>query len=392
MVVQYQNEERKFGLISNYDEFLKKCKNEFQINDEEIRNLKIYKIDEEDRLDIENENDYKDNLEPNDNNEIIFILLSNKNKNLKEELEKIEEENYSDYTHKQIITENESYVVKNSKDGGIDNEEISKFKVEMIKEFKTISNEMEMNIKKVLKRNINDIKSYLIGLGDQILNIQNDLKTLKQNIHISSKNNSNSFQNNNWSLDKEIETLKNKIDKIYNELKNKNNKINDKNEDLLSKEYEDNSEKFYGCNFEKEKIELNYNYDYLIKNKKIKFSLTLLNNGTLSWPKNSMIYGKTKDNELEVKSIINNNNEVSPKQQINPIISLTLQNIKNEDKTYNLPLKLVFPNESSNIKQNKFNLQFSIQKSKKEIDYSINETPKFISDNNEEYESSDNSS
>ena len=215
---------------------------------------------------------------------------------------------------------------------------------------------------------------------------------MKQNIHISSKNNSNSFQNNNWSLDKEIETLKNKIDKIYNELKNKNNKINDKNEDLLSKEYEDNSEKFYGCNFEKEKIELNYNYDYLIKNKKIKFSLTLLNNGTLSWPKNSMIYGKTKDNELEVKSIINNNNEVSPKQQINPIISLTLQNIKNKDKTYNLPLKLVFPNESSNIKQNKFNLQFSIQKSKKEIDYSINETPKFISDNNEEYESSDNSS
>ena len=212
MVVQYQNEERKFGLISNYDEFLKKCKNEFQINDEEIRNLKIYKIDEEDRLDIENENDYKDNLEPNDNNEIIFILLSNKNKNLKEELEKIEEENYSDYTHKQIITENESYVVKNSKDGGIDNEEISKFKVEMIKEFKTISNEMEMNIKKVLKRNINDIKSYLIGLGDQILNIQNDLKTLKQNIHISSKNNSNSFQNNNWSLEKEIETLKYKID------------------------------------------------------------------------------------------------------------------------------------------------------------------------------------
>ena len=392
MVVQYQNEERKFDLISNYDEFLKKCKNEFQINDEEIRNLKIYKIDEEDRLDIENENDYKDNLEPNDNNEIIFILLSNKTKNLKEELEKIEEENYSDYTHKQIITENESYVVKNSKDGGIDNEEISKFKVEMIKEFKTISNEMEMNIKKVLKRNINDIKSYLIGLGDQILNIQNDLKTLKQNIYISSKNNSNSFQNNNWSLDKEIETLKNKIDKIYIELKNKNNKINDKNEDLLSKEYEDNSEKFYGCNFEKEKIELNYNYDYLIKNKKIKFSLTLLNNGTLSWPKNSMIYGKTKDNELEVKSIINNNNEVSPKQQINPIISLTLQNIKNEDKTYNLPLKLVFPNESSNIKQNKFNLQFSIQKSKKEIDYSINETPKFISDNNEEYESSDNSS
>ncbi len=392
MVVQYQNEERKFDLISNYDEFLKKCKNEFQINDEEIRNLKIYKIDEEDRLDIENENDYEDNLEPNDNNEIIFILLSNKTKNLKEELEKIEEENYSDYTHKQIITENESYVVKNSKDGGIDNEEISKFKVEMIKEFKTISNEMEMNIKKVLKRNINDIKSYLIGLGDQILNIQNDLKTLKQNIHISSKNNSNSFQNNNWSLDKEIETLKNKIDKIYIELKNKNNKINDKNEDLLSKEYEDNSEKFYGCNFEKEKIELNYNYDYLIKNKKIKFSLTLLNNGTLSWPKNSMIYGKTKDNELEVKSIINNNNEVSPKQQINPIISLTLQNIKNKDKTYNLPLKLVFPNESSNIKQNKFNLQFSIQKSKKEIDYSINETPKFISDNNEEYESSDNSS
>ncbi len=387
--VKYKKQEKEFDYIDNYDKFLEKCSKEFQLNKQEIKNLKLYQIDEEgDELIIENENDYQNNLEPNDNVEITYNLKLIENK---KSLEKIEEEKSSELSTLKQKTETNSHY-RNENNGGIYSDELSKLKEEMVNEFKSITKEIEMDLKKVLKRNINDIKSYLIGLGDQILNIQNDLKTLKQNIHISSKNNSNSFQNNNWSLDKEIETLKNKIDKIYIELKNKNNKINDKNEDLLSKEYEDNSEKFYGCNFEKEKIELNYNYDYLIKNKKIKFSLTLLNNGTLSWPKNSMIYGKTKDNELEVKSIINNNNEVSPKQQINPIISLTLQNIKNEDKTYNLPLKLVFPNKSSNIKQNKFNLQFSIQKSKKEIDYSINETPKFISDNNEEYESSDNSS
>ena len=44
------------------------------MNEEEKKNLKIFKIDEEDLLDIENDNDYRDNLDPNDNNEIIFLL------------------------------------------------------------------------------------------------------------------------------------------------------------------------------------------------------------------------------------------------------------------------------------------------------------------------------
>ena len=206
--VKYKKQEKEFDYIDNYDKFLEKCSKEFQLNKEEIKNLKLYQIDEEgDELIIENENDYQNNLEPNDNVEITYNLKLIENK---KSLEKIEEEKSSELSTLKQKTETNSHY-RNENNGGIYSDELSKLKEEMVNEFKSITKEIEMDLKKVLKRNINDIKSYLIGLGDQILNIQNDLKTLKQNIYISSKNNSNSFQNNNWSLEKEIETLKYKI-------------------------------------------------------------------------------------------------------------------------------------------------------------------------------------
>ena len=382
--VKYKKQEKEFDYIDNYDKFLEKCSKEFQLNKQEIKNLKLYQIDEEgDELIIENENDYQNNLEPNDNVEITYNLKLIENK---KSLEKIEEEKSSELSTLKQKTETNSHY-RNENNGGIYSDELSKLKEEMVNEFKSITKEIEMDLKKVLKRNINDIKSYLIGLGDQILNISNDLKILNQNLFEPKSNNNkvNSFQNN-LSLEKQINSLSNKIEKMYKKLNsygNNNSKNNDVSENCVSKECEDNnSEKFYGCKFEEKNFDFNYTYDNLIKSKKITFGITLMNNGNLSWPKNSMIYGRTKDNQFEVKSIINSNNEVLPNQQINPIISLTYKNIKNENKTYSFPLKLVFQNQSK-IKQNECMMELTIKESKQKYDYSVLDTPKPNQSDNE---------
>ncbi len=268
--VKYKKQEKEFDYIDNYDKFLEKCSKEFQLNKQEIKNLKLYQIDEEgDELIIENENDYQNNLEPNDNVEITYNLKLIENK---KSLEKIEEEKSSELSTLKQKTETNSHY-RNENNGGIYSDELSKLKEEMVNEFKSITKEIEMDLKKVLKRNINDIKSYLIGLGDQILNISNDLKILNQNLFEPKSNNNkvNSFQNN-LSLEKQINSLSNKIEKMYKKLNsygNNNSKNNDASENCLSKEFEDNnSEKFYGCKFEEKNIDFNYTYDNLIKSKK----------------------------------------------------------------------------------------------------------------------------
>ena len=101
-----------------------------------------------------------------------------------------------------------------------------------------------------------------------------------------------------------------------------------------------------------------------------------------------MLYGKSKDDEFEIKSIINNQNEILPNQEINPIISLTYNNIKNENKEYILHLKLVFKNKSLNIKQNGFILKLIIEKSKQDKNSFL--TQKFNQNDSESSSSSDN--
>ncbi len=430
MIVKYLDKQIKFPKINEYSVFLKKLNETFSMKNEEIESLKLYKLDDDnDELLIENEEDFNENLEPNKNNEIIYIIKTKGRK--KEQNGKIKIKSISitpQNEKKKVPLVNNINNIDYSRIEKIITEQNKKLKDEILEEVKKINLEREKELKKNFKKKINDIKGFLITLDETIkknYDLNESMIGNMNNSQMDNKINSeqgvlkniekdikkiNSSITNNTNFKNELDIIKEKLNEIMNEINNQSiivSKVKEtqlqiqkdqsknpqfKNLDNIIKEEEEENENNYACHFINENIELKYNYDDLIKMKDYKFSLNIKNTGNLSWPKNSMIYGKTKDNELEVKSIINNNNEVSPKQQINPIISLTLQNIKNKDKTYNLPLKLVFPNESSNIKQNKFNLQFSIQKSKKEIDYSINETPKFISDNNEEYESSDNSS
>ena len=413
IIVKYENQEINFTLIDDFEHFLEKCYKEFQMNEEEKKNLKIFKIDEEDLLDIENDNDYRDNLDPNDNNEIIFLLRSKGRLSIKHQLENIIEETSSEKVNS--MTKSDNNINRNNKVNDSNNEikhnksnlEIKKFdnensnkkekndninlgnlKEEMIMEFKKINNEMEKNFQKILKRNISDIKAFLLGLGEQMDNIKNDFGNFKKNVleTLSNNNNLNLFQNNS-SIENQFEKLNQKLENISNQLKKQGIK-NNNDEDLLSKEFEDNNEKFYGCKFKIETITLKYNYEKLMKNKKITFGLTLVNNGNLSWPKNSMLYGKSKDDEFEIKSIINNQNEILPNQEINPIISLTYNNIKNENKEYILPLKLVFKNESLNINQNGFILKLIIEKSKQDKNSFLNQ--KFNQNDSESSSSSDN--
>ena len=70
------------------------------------------------------------------------------------------------------------------------------------------------------------------------------------------------------------------------------------------------------------------------------------------------------------------------------MISLTYNNIKNENKEYILPLKLVFKNESLNIKQNGFILKLIIEKSKQDKNSFL--TQKFNQNDSESSSSSDN--
>ena len=409
MIVKYLDKQIKFPKINEYSVFLKKLNETFSMKNEEIESLKLYKLDDDnDELLIENEKDFNDNLETNQNNEIIYIMKTKERKKEKKVLEK---------NNKKIknimVTPNEKKkvpIVNNN----IDYSKIEKIiieqnkilKNEILEEVKKINLEREKELKNNFKKKINDIKGFLITLDETIkknYDLNESMIGNMNNSQMDNKINSeqgvlkniekdikkiNSSITNNTNFKNELEIIKEKLNEIMNEINNQSiivSKVKEtqlqiqkdqsknpqfKNLDNIIKEEEEENENNYACHFINENIELKYNYDDLIKMKDYKFSLNIKNTGNLSWPKNSMIYGKSEDNELDVESIINSNNEVLPNQQINSIISLTFKNIKNENKTYILPLKLVFQDESINIKQNLFKLQLTVEELKKINDQS----------------------
>ena len=77
MIIKYFVEgrprfEKTIDFIEDYNEFIKKCHKEFDMDEDQIKSFKLYKLDDDDKLDIENENDFKENIE--DGGEIIFII------------------------------------------------------------------------------------------------------------------------------------------------------------------------------------------------------------------------------------------------------------------------------------------------------------------------------
>jgi hypothetical protein len=80
MKVKYFEEEKLFDFIEDYKTFINKCHQEFEMSDEEKESLKIVIINDGDNMDIENEQDFKDNLDAIENNKLVCILTSSEKK------------------------------------------------------------------------------------------------------------------------------------------------------------------------------------------------------------------------------------------------------------------------------------------------------------------------
>ena len=172
----------------------------------------------------------------------------------------------------------------------------------------------------------------------------------------------------NISLENQIGNLTKKIENYSKEFINLKQEIIElKNENVKFsnlKEKEENQ--FYQCNFIEENYTINYSYDEIMQLQNLTFKINLINNGNLPWPKKSFIYGKS--NIIEIKSIINDNEEILPQKKISIPINVNLNKIKNENIQISFPLKLCFPNNLNNnfIIQNQFLLNLIIKESNKE--------------------------
>ncbi len=263
-----------------------------------------------------------------------------------------------------------------------------------------INNTLE-NIQKSLKENINLNTQKYSNLEMQMKNLNEKFDAIQKNIQNENNNKiipklpleniqRNDFpiendedlnlqENEKYNNNRKIDSKDNKNDQNVNVrpiktprpddlqklvINQYNHNFNDSNNE--DKEKNSNFQiinEFYGCNFEEEGIELTKNYNELHELKSQTINLTLSNNGTLPWPKNTFIIGSSENNILEVKTIINKNNEILPKQKLSIKIIISFSKIKNENSQYILCLKLLIPNKESEIKQNEYIYKLNVLKS-----------------------------
>ena len=454
IILKYFDETIESSKIDNYKDFLNFCYKQFEMSKEEISSLKIFKLDEPDEITIENEDDFKSNLESDDNNQIIYILkskgrkkknnnilnnsqhypsknilnqnqqnkmnISNQNQQNKMNISNQNQQNKTNISNQNQQNKNNHnsnfFFSNQKKDDGIkviakENSPISenselhniietmkseneKLKKDMLNE---INKEFELKYKKSFKKSITDIKTFLVGMDESMKNNQESIKEMS--MHNSRLNNSNedyylnlledikkeynkqlkSNFEKTLNLEKQIKDVNENIKKMSNQFKNLTESMNKQikaieeikklqNENLnMNKQLKKEENQFYGCIFIDENYTINNSYDEIQQKSNFNFQITLLNNGNLSWPKNSFIYGKSFNNLIEIKSIINNREEILPNQKSTITITLNLNKIKNENIQISFPLKLAFPNKKNvNIIQNEFILNLIIKESKKE--------------------------
>ena len=238
----------------------------------------------------------------------------------------------------------------------------------------------ENNNKKIPKLELENIQRNDFQIeNDEDVNLQENDKynNNRKNTKIKdSKDNKNALNENVRTIQTpRYDDLQNRVINQYNHNFNDSNnkKINNSNNEHLNDSNNEDNEninnnfqiinEFYGCNFEEEGIELTKDYNELHESKSHTIKLTLLNNGTLPWPKNSFIIGKSENNVLEVKTNINKNNEILPKKKLSIQIIISFNKIKNENSQYILCLKLLIPNKESEIKQNEYVYKLNVRKS-----------------------------
>ena len=441
MIIEYFGEKKTFEFIKDYNQFITKCHQEFDMSEEEIKSFKLYKLDEGDEIDIEKEDDFIDNIEEfNDNGEIIFIIKSSgrKKKEDKKEEKHVEEEKKEEESKEEKKEEkekkeeqqkSENKTISSSiqdtgsskvKESSTENENIKEEMKKMFEEMKKLiqesneerkkaENEIKEENKKNMKKNIGEVKQFLLQLESSIKEsneerkkTENELKeenkkNIKKNIsevkqflikleeemkenntkindsmtQISSlQNNPKEEQINKSMLDAISESTVKKSTELEEQIKKLDEKIQKiseiiENQSKIQVQQIKEEEKFYGCSFDDGNYILNMYYDDLMNMKFIKYDITLTNNGTLPWPENAYVNGKSNDNILECKSItVNKNKQIEPKEKIVAKILVNLSNIQNQNCEITLPINLFFQNQSIQIKQNGFKIIIKVKETK----------------------------
>ena len=275
MIIKYCDKEKQFNYINNYKEFFEIICKTFEIDENEVKSLKIYQLDDEDKLIIENENDFNDCLEANENNQIIYILESTIKKEIKKEDISVSKEPNTQINPQIIDNINSSNIItaesqiqnlplntnNNNNNNNIFNSNIEldyskiketiqlenkAFKDEIMNEVKKLNSEMANEMKKNLKKNIHEIKDFLISMNESINQNNNDLQSFKKNIFesissIQKTNNKNISDENQINQNELLENLKSEInDQMLKSNINTNNLITSINEKIenLSKQIE----------------------------------------------------------------------------------------------------------------------------------------------------------
>jgi hypothetical protein len=282
IIVQFNDEKFKGKLIKDYKEFLNKCCKEFNLSNEEIKTFKLFVLDYGDEISIENESDFKENLEPDDNNQIKYILKGNriekkpeiKEEHLLEEINKILNENYEknqkdlkEYIKNTFINFNnskEKYYECFFSDG---NYTLNSYYNDLIKE-----KNFNFNISILNKGNLNWPKnSFIIGNSEnnilsfkKVINPENEILP-EQKIEINISINLEKIKNENikiilplkFSFQNELIQIKQNtfkfiliIKKSIEEEINKLKDINQKNPKILSNQVPEELIQAFGNNIE----------------------------------------------------------------------------------------------------------------------------------------------
>ncbi len=230
--------------------------------------------------------------------------------------------------------------------------------------------EMREENKKNLKKNIGEVKQFLMTLYEEMKN--NNTKIYESMSQLSTiQNNPKEEPINKKMLDAIIESTNNKSTELENQIKTLVEKIQKISETIenqskvIIQQKKEEENKFYGCSFVDGNYILNIYHDDLMNMKVLNHDITLINNGTLSWPENAFIYGKSNDNILECKSsTVNKNKEIKPNESVNVRVLVNLKNIQNQNNEITLPIKLFFQDQSIQIKQNGFKVIIKVKETK----------------------------
>ena len=305
MKIKFSGKEKKLNLIDDYNKFLEKCYKLFTIKENEKKNLKIYVIDEDnDNLAIENEDDFKDQRFVNEENIVTYVLElegkiesneksseyqtqdyvddnNKKNDNTFEDNNKKNDNTFEDNNNKmnnEDKNENNNECINNndySKIIDLLKEENKKFRDELYEKINNLNQsninnnninkntEVEKELKKTMKKSINDVKTFLMTMDEGMKKNNEQLLNTIYETKVQTQNNNN---------DKKLEEIKNEIiNKIISleettnnfkkEFKNLENKFERMKEDIrkqnIIQSKKQEKEEFYG--FENKNLSKNFN-------------------------------------------------------------------------------------------------------------------------------------